>query len=264
MAAPPVDPRIYYYLLNIKLNTTYGLGAGSPIDNGGKLRMNVLPKFSTNNWQFFYQDGVCFLRNYDYRPPNNEPSQLEAVDIAGTKSLRFKRASNTTGQQWTLSHWADGTWKFTNALVGSGLNLGIDPNTTEPAFTTDETWQHWVMAPNVDVATLPDDNQFPSFNVPNTTVTREAVSSVPTVTISSTTSPLTITPSPVCNPGITGGAIAGITIGGAVFGLLLASMVAFVLHRRQIQKFRPKNGKSPPPSELDARPISTPSNSIVW
>ncbi len=122
--------------------------------------------YSSNNWQFFYQDGVCFIRNYDYSPPRWKPEQLEVVDIAGTKSLRFREASNTTGQQWSLSHWADGTWKITNALAGSGLHLGIDPGTKEAGLTTDQSYQHWILAPNKEVDRLPDNDQFPHFDVP--------------------------------------------------------------------------------------------------
>lgn len=167
MATPPVDPHLYYYITNLKPNNTYGLGAGSRGDDWGKARLETpIPKYSSSNWQLFYQDGACFLRNYDYRPPSQPPSQLEAIDVAGTKSLRFGAASNATGQQWTLSHWPDGTWKFTNALAGNDVHLGIDPNTLEAALTTDESYQHWVLAPNVGVATLPNDDQFPRFSIP--------------------------------------------------------------------------------------------------
>ncbi|KAI9792902.1 MAG: hypothetical protein M1835_007581 [Candelina submexicana] len=264
MATPPVDPHIYYYVSNLKPNITYGLGAGSSVGDWGKLTLNVLPKFSSNNWQFFYQDGVCFIRNYDFRPPNQEPSQLEVIEVSGTKSLRFQRASNTTGQQWTLSHWGDGTWKITNALAGSQFHLGFDNNTSKAALTTDESWQHWILAPNVDVASLPDNSQFPNFNVPNTTMAPEAVSSLPTAAKATTTIVLTTSAPLICDSHITGGIVAGATIGGAVFGLLLAGLLAFVFHRRRQQKSWPKEGVSFPPSEMDARPMSIHRSSTVW
>ena len=110
-------------------------------------------RFSSNNWQFFYQDPVYLIRNYDY----GAKLQLGIAEDSPTLPALLIASGNLT-QQWNMTLWGDGTYRLANMWLGSVQILGVGPKTNGnneiiPVMTAAQYGSHWSFAINPSDAT---------------------------------------------------------------------------------------------------------------
>lgn len=114
---PPFDQRYYYRLCN-------AIHAGVSISTGYKHSSynTVFTPFgsrSSENWQFFQQEGRYFIRNYDYG------AELQLGLTSGSSTPQLLPKSGELGQQWMLTDNGDGSWCLINGLGWNSTLLAV-------------------------------------------------------------------------------------------------------------------------------------------
>ncbi|KAF2022054.1 hypothetical protein BU24DRAFT_36572 [Aaosphaeria arxii CBS 175.79] len=228
---PPFDDN-YYYTIHAKVYPKRFLTSG--INRPGDI--NVTEEgLSSGNWQFYFQGGRFFIRNYDYL----SPWQL-GIDINDRSVPRMMRSSGSLGQQWTLTRQGDDGWLWTNGLLGNESYLALSELNTVPGMQTSKENALWDIQVNPSAERPKDGGMFtdvPNFEVA-TTSTSSSMSS--TSLTSASTSPTQSLGNPNDNNpggksanGISTPAIAGIAIGGVGFIVICAALVFFLCRGRR-------------------------------
>lgn len=94
------------------------------IDTSGFVEMSAAGNFSSENWQFFYQSGHYFIRNYDY----NASWQLGLTENIAQIPRLYPR-SGGLGQQWTVTK-VTGSWELSVALSSDAVYGVLGGRTT--------------------------------------------------------------------------------------------------------------------------------------
>lgn len=134
--SPAFDPRSFYTVNNLNL-PGQSLGAGISKDTVGDVDIRAYNTSSSENWQFFFQSGRYFIRNWDYG------SELQLGVTAESQSTpRLYPRNGTLSQQWTLTK-IDGDWQMTNGLLGEGLKYALQKNWAVPAMRSEADGTVW-------------------------------------------------------------------------------------------------------------------------
>jgi len=126
MSGSPFDPNRYYRLLYTD-NSTLSLGFKSTLTPISPV-IGHIRNYSSENWQIFYDDGVYFIRNYDYK----SRYQLGVKADNQSTPLMMETGSGL-GMQWNITRTGDGsgTWLLTNLLVGPENVLGLSQSASK-------------------------------------------------------------------------------------------------------------------------------------
>ncbi|ORY19849.1 hypothetical protein BCR34DRAFT_595295 [Clohesyomyces aquaticus] len=255
------DPKSYYRFSNdVYPNNTLSSGVGQNAD--GAINMTVVGIFSSSeNWQLYPQGGRWFIRNYDY----GGSFQL-GLDPKAPSVPKLLPRSGTVGQQWTLSRQNDGTFMFTNGLLGNSSSLGLSKGNTIPGMQPSTQGTHWTIDINVSAKQPVDPDMY--VDVENFQVLSSSSSSIASTSTaastkasagsgasaaSATSSPTTtstLLPSGSQKSSISGGAIAGIAIGGVVVLLLIGLALFFCLKRRKRTQGKTSELEYTPPTSV--------------
>lgn len=180
MSASLFDSTAWYRLSNDFTGPSLTLSLGLKSWPPPTPQMTPAGAYSSENWQLFFDSGVYFIRNYDYR------GSLQLGITADERSLpEMLSPSGALGMQWNLSQWNgnDGTWKVTNGLLGGeGLVLGVADSgefdgSTVLAMNADPEGAHWTFDINVSAGRITDQlSAFASLEVTKTTSFSEFLS----------------------------------------------------------------------------------------
>lgn len=138
---PALDPKSYYTMNNFNL-PTHSLSAGIYLDTDGAINMTTRGAYSSENWQFFFQSGCYFIRNYDY----GAKWQLGLTADSRSTPKLYPRSGNLS-QQWTLTK-ADGGWEMTNGLWGDGTTYALPKNWPLPVMRSEADGTVWNITSN--------------------------------------------------------------------------------------------------------------------
>lgn len=136
--ASAFDPN-HFYLIRPYLDTQHTVSSGQFRQADGNISVYTAAYSSSENWQFYYQAGVYFIRNYDY-------ADYQLGLTADERSVpRLYPRSGALEQQWTLSRTgADGrAWRFQNGMLGNGSWLGGSDGPGRPAMSPSATGADW-------------------------------------------------------------------------------------------------------------------------
>ncbi|KAF2476434.1 uncharacterized protein BDR25DRAFT_339442 [Lindgomyces ingoldianus] len=244
------DPKSYYTFHNdVSPNNT--LSSGLQQNTKGAVNMTIQQVFSSSeNWQLYLQQGRYFIRNYDY----GGGYQL-GLEETSPSVPRLLPRSGALGQQWSLTRQDDGTWKFTNGLLGNNSALALSTGNTVPGMQPSEKGTHWSIEINVSAKQPKDPEMYTdvkgfevavssSSSIASTTTATSTGGSIASATSaynpSHTTPSLstTLSSSTHKSDSLKPGAIAGIVI-GAVFLLVVIGLAAFHLMSRRKEKKAP-------------------------
>jgi hypothetical protein len=163
MATSFFDSTAWYRLSNDNTGENKTISLGYSSDTPAALNMTQAGSFSSENWQIFFQSGLYFIRNYDY----GADWQLGVTD--NDRSIpRMLPSSGLLGMEWNISQWQDGTWKFTNELLGNVLLFGVGADSTVPAMNANGRGAHWTVDINVSAGQISNAellSAFPSLEV---------------------------------------------------------------------------------------------------
>ncbi|CAO2653809.1 Nn.00g032200.m01.CDS01 [Neocucurbitaria sp. VM-36] len=184
----PFDPKSYYRFSN----TVY---TGVTISTGYKNSSPLITftpsgSRSSENWQLYRQNDRYLIRNYDY----GAELQLGLTKASDAVPKLLPR-SGELGQQWVLVQTEeDGSWRMTNALLGSGAVLGVSDGISnqevEPAMNpSPDDSERWIVTVNLsageivdqDMLTDIEDLEEPS-SVSSTQSSTPAASAIPSTT----------------------------------------------------------------------------------
>jgi hypothetical protein len=143
--SPAFDSTSYYTLNNLNL-PSYTLSAGVFLDTNGATNITAYGTVSSENWQFFYQSGRYFIRNYDY----GSKWQLGLTEDSRSTPKLYPR-SGSLGQQWTLNK-VNGGWEMTNGLWGEGTMYALPKNWPLPAMRSEADGTVWNITSNPRLA----------------------------------------------------------------------------------------------------------------
>lgn len=148
--ASDIDPNSFYTLRN-ELSPGNTLSSGSYRDANGTVNMTVAFAYSSSeNWQFYYQKGRYFIRNYDY----GSDWQLGLSEESRSVPTLMKR-SGSLSQQWTLTR-EDGKTTLTNGLLGNGSWLALAEKNTVPGMQPSKTGAMWDIVLNYSAGKVQD------------------------------------------------------------------------------------------------------------
>ena len=162
-----------------------------------------------------------------------QKGDFNAVDISaytGENSIHphFVAVEETTGQNWAVEKWSDGSAKIYNDFTGSDITLGVDGDNGMPGILGgDGTGNHWTLSKfEGTVQTVSASGTLATVIVPISTATSTATGSL----AGSPTAPPTKAPDSGKTLGK--GAIAGISVAGAfVVAVIIGGLI--ILWRRK-------------------------------
>ena len=147
MSLPLVQSDAYYTITSDRYGSSIYLSDGTIYGNLSLTNMS----FGSNNWQIFYQDPIYLIRNWVYG------SKLQLGIAASSPTIpTLMIASGNLTQQWSLTQWADGTYRLANIWLGSGQVLGVSHDTNDeviPRMTATQDESHWSLTINPSGAT---------------------------------------------------------------------------------------------------------------
>ncbi|KAF2192707.1 hypothetical protein K469DRAFT_317429 [Zopfia rhizophila CBS 207.26] len=154
-SGPDFDPRSFYTFHN-DMSPNNTLSSGLQRSAQGAVNMTVAQTFSSSeNWQLYLQQGRYFIRNYDY----GGDWQLGLTESSRSMPRLLPR-SGELGQQWTLTRQSDGTWRFTNGLLGNSSTLGLSQGNTVPGMQPSERGADWDILINPSAGEPKDPQMF--------------------------------------------------------------------------------------------------------
>lgn len=159
----PFDSNGYYVLYNSAV-TNSSLALGYTADPPNTPFMDISDTYSSENWQLFHDDGVYFIRNYDF----NGTYQLSLNETNPTFPI-MRPSTSELGMQWYITAGSiGGTYLIRNALLGDANVLTTwtnteDNNIVEPVMNTDETDGAWTISKNPSRTTVLDSNMLQSY-----------------------------------------------------------------------------------------------------
>lgn len=167
MDVAPFDPTAYYRLSNDVTGSSRTLSLGLHDLPPPMLQMSPTGAYSSENWQFFYDSGIYFIRNYDYGADYQ-------LGVANDRSVpELLSSSGELNMQWNLTHWGDGTWSLRNGYLNSLPLFAVSVNYADgheivPAMNLDESQAHWTTDINLSAGRVSNSEMlaaFPSIEV---------------------------------------------------------------------------------------------------
>ncbi|KAF2741299.1 hypothetical protein EJ04DRAFT_517871 [Polyplosphaeria fusca] len=251
------DANAFYNFYN-DVSPENTLSSGQGQDANGTLDMTEEKVFSSSeNWQFYFQQGRYFIRNYDYGADWQLGLSKNSMSVP-----RLMRTSGALGQQWSLTKEDSGKWKLTNGLLGNDSALALSVGNTVPGMQPSAKGTHWdiVLNPSAGSPQTPDMlEDVPNFEVSDP-VTSSSVSATPSATsapaspaptLASTSSPSAASSSASISsqsntvPPLSVGAVVGIAVGGAIVLVVMAFVSYRLWSRRKERGQRVELGDEP-------------------
>ncbi|KAJ9628358.1 hypothetical protein H2204_009333 [Knufia peltigerae] len=207
---------------------------------------------SSQNWQVFFQEGVYFLRNYDY----GAGYQLALKTAADSKPQLLPSSGDLT-QQWNITVWPDGTRKLVNMAVGVFQYLGVSNNSAAdiiPVMNTAEDGSHWTFDINSSAGEVSDAMASPMSSIAKATTTAAATSTARSATTPATATESSTTVAPVVASAtskynsLSGGVIAGIVVGAVALIAFLVAAFLVCSRKRKRARARQHTSSTIPPT----------------
>lgn len=172
---------------------------------------------------------------------NGDSKALDVLndnDVQST-TVRFSATGRYAGQYWRFDNWGDGTLRLSNNFTGPDKHLDTYADTLE-AYLSDEeaSGQHWTFSKVGDLVSS-------ATQVSSTSIAETSSSSASSASILPAPHGSSATKSQ--HPAISGGAIAGIVIGGLVAIALCICAVIFFLRSRRVGSARAARQQTPVP-----------------
>lgn len=140
-AANDFAPSMYYTFHNaVDPNNT--LSSGQNQNTKGGISMTNFGDRSSENWQLYYQQGRYFIRNYDYL------GSMQLGLDEGSLVPKLMKRSGALAQQWTMTRQDDGTFRFTNGMLGNDSALALVKGNTMPAMQPSGQGTAWEILAN--------------------------------------------------------------------------------------------------------------------
>ncbi|KAJ5913944.1 hypothetical protein N7504_002827 [Penicillium tannophilum] len=232
MSSGAFDSTYYYRFSNPAVGDNVTLAVGESNDPPNTPALDAIRNFTSENWQILYDEGIYFIRNYDY----GATYQLGlTADERTTPQLLATGAG--IGMQWNLSKGDDG-WFMYNMLLGTDNMLGVDMsalNHTIPVMNTDTTGAQWSIDINTSAGKITNETMLEVFSsLAVATTTLPATTSTTSTTIPTSTSSNVASTQKAkgasSSKNLSSGAIAGIVV-GCVAGIALILVVWFIIRR---------------------------------
>jgi hypothetical protein len=115
--------------------------------------LDDIRSYSSENWQLFYNDGIYFIRNYDY----SAAYQLGVEPRSSTTRMLLRGPGPE--MQWNITRSGDG-WLLKNMLLGDNYMLGVDGGGTTPiipVMSTEKTRAVWTITVNLSAGQITDE-----------------------------------------------------------------------------------------------------------
>lgn len=255
------DSNSYYRLSSDRYPNGVHLSDGYNPDIPASLYLGTTG-YSSENWQIFFQEGIYFLRNYDY----GAQYQLAIKTVTDSKPQLLPTSGDLT-QQWNITVWPDGTRRLVNMAVGDFQYLGVSNNSAGviiPVINTAEDGSHWTFDINSSAGEVSEEMAAPlssiavclfsvccgccfvfaSNNVQKVSTTAAATSTAQSTTpATATATEKSSSPAAAAQASTTSkasslgaGAIAGIVVG--VVGLIAFLVAAFLVCARKRKRAR--------------------------
>lgn len=152
------EDEMWYIILNKSLGRNSTLNSGVSQNTNGSLAMGqALAVSSSENWQFFFQNGRYFIRNWDYR--SRVQLGVNTEDRLMLPSLVDWQTD--LSQQWLIEKQDDGYFVIRNEALSKDKALGIGIADSAPQMTTNMEQSLWMIDPNLSAVTAgPVDDLF--------------------------------------------------------------------------------------------------------
>lgn len=246
----------YYYVNASISNAPYWL-SDTYTDGGPPETLSFTQtSYSSNNWQFFYQDSIYLIRNYDYQLSY----QLGVNTTTSPPLPALLPASGELTQQWNITKLDDGTFRMTNLETGSSQALSLD-GSSQLVMSDVQSAESWIIDSNPGAPAVPQSmQQSVLLQAPSTTSVSSSSASMTgttaTASITPTTSPSSTS---TASKGISGGAIGGI-VAGVIIAVLIAIGVLFFMRRRKTRAAIHEVGSTEPTEskilhEIQSQPV---------
>ncbi|KAJ5619689.1 hypothetical protein N7510_003673 [Penicillium lagena] len=207
------DPTYYYRFSNTALGPNTTLAVGLPSEPPKVPGLDPIRTFTSENWQIFFDQGVYFIRNWDY----NATYQL-GLTSERPVTPQLLATGPDFGMQWNLTMGESG-WIMRNMLLGPVDMLGVDMSAlshTAPVMNTDLTGAEWSIDINTSAGRITDQAMLTVF------------SSLPVATIASHPKD-----EPSSSDSLSSGSIAGIVVGCIAGAAIVFVVVFFIIRRRR-------------------------------
>ncbi|PGH21336.1 hypothetical protein AJ80_03387 [Polytolypa hystricis UAMH7299] len=245
MSDPLFESGAWYLILNDKYKREKSLSiVPASAVPPRPIALNDYDIAATENWQFFFQDGVYFIRNFEYE----RDWQLGVTE--DDKDLpRMLSSGSGLGMQWNITGWEgeNGRYKIENMLRRDDRVFGLDENDDDapkPTMTEEDEDAHWVIEINhsaMERKPVPAamKHRYESIEKPLSTPSTSSTQSTTSTSPTSTSSPSSSSSSSSLssNAQASAGAIAGISIGGAAFVTIIGFLI-YYLRRRRSRRLR--------------------------
>jgi hypothetical protein len=146
------DQTQYYELANIATGPNLTLAVGKFSRPPRPPMLDDIRSHSSENWQFFYNDGIYFIRNYNY----GAAYQLGVEPRSSTTRMLLRGPGPE--MQWNITRSGDG-WLLKNMLLGDNYMLGVDGSVTAPIIplmSTESTRAVWTTTINLSAGQITD------------------------------------------------------------------------------------------------------------
>ncbi|KAJ5650480.1 uncharacterized protein N7484_004203 [Penicillium longicatenatum] len=238
MTGSAFDSTYYYRFSNTALGVNMTLAVGETNDPPNAPVLNLIRSFSSENWQIFYDQGIYFIRNWNY----GATYQLGlTADERITPQLLA--TGPDLGMQWNLTMGEDG-WIMYNMLLATDNMLGVDMsalNHTIPVMNTDTTGAQWSIDINNSAGKITNETMLQVFSpLPAATTTLPVSSTrmatIPTSTLTSTSEVTSAQKmeDASSSDSLSPGSIAGIVV-SCVASIALILVIWFIIRRRRSQ-----------------------------
>ncbi|KAL6705845.1 hypothetical protein ACN47E_006305 [Coniothyrium glycines] len=275
------DSKTWYVFNSTNLPGTT-LSAGIFQDSNGAINMTEYGSLSSENWQLFYQQGVYFIRNYDY----GAKYQLGITTNSMSVPKLYAR-SGALGQQWNIVQ-TEGGYRLVNGLWGNGSWLSLPSGWLMPAMASEKGGEAWIIRrnPSADATGPKGDDMYSTVEglaiqtISSSSIAGPPSTSLASVTSATVSSTFSLAPTATLsntaaakNSTLQAGPIAGIAIGGVALLIGFLFTVLFLVRRRRrrakqnpyelqgdpssraTEKYAYRAELAEPPSELAGPPL---------
>lgn len=137
------------------------LAVGEANDPTNTPSLVAIRSFTSENWQIFHDEGVYFIRNWDYGATYQlglTPDERATPQLLAT--------GDNVGMRWNLTMGDDG-WVMYNMLLGTDNMLGVDMsalNHTMLVMNTDPTGAQWSIDINTSAGKITNETMLEAFS----------------------------------------------------------------------------------------------------
>jgi hypothetical protein len=118
------DLKNFYLMLNLRLPSNH-----FRVDSENIAGVIGPPTSDAENWQFFFQDGFYYIRNYHWGPT----LQLGLTTSSKIKPQLYARSADP-GQQWVIRQLDTTKFLMVNQLLGPSANFSVPSNEIAPGM----------------------------------------------------------------------------------------------------------------------------------